>query len=309
LSHTGRRRRLTAVQWGEAQILLAAVLWGTTGTSQALAPEGVDPIAVAALRIGIGGIALVVIALARGLLRPMRPLLVALAAGSLVAAQLSFFAALEKTGVAVGTVVAIGSSPIFAGALARVVLGERPGRRWAVATVLSIFGCVLLLTAGESVEVDPVGIGLALIVGVGYAGYILSTKGLVEEHPPEAVTAAVFGVAAACMLPLLLIADLSWVRGLKGVAIVAHLSLITVAFAYTIFSRGLTVVPAATAVTLTLAEPMTAGILGVVVLGERLSPSGLAGIALVLAGLVLLTVPDGSRDRAPSIRSSNMERR
>jgi DME family drug/metabolite transporter len=73
--------------------------------------------------------------------------------------------------------------------------------------------------------------------------------------------------------------------------------LITVAFAYTIFSRGLTVVPAATAVTLTLAEPMTAAILGVTVLGERLSLAALAGAGLVLAGLVLLTLPDGSTGR------------
>jgi drug/metabolite transporter, DME family len=287
----------SAVAWGKAQILLASVLWGTTGTSQALAPEGVEPLAVAALRIGLGGVALVGLAMVRNLLRPMRPLLVLLGAASLVAAQLAFFAALEKTGVAVGTVVAIGSSPIFAGVLARVVRRERPGRRWAIATVLAVAGCVLLLTAGRNVEVDTGGVGLALIVGVGYAGYITSTKDLVEVHPPESVTAAVFGVAALCMLPLLFFTNLTWATGPKGILIVAHLSLMTVAFAYTIFSRGLTVVPAATAVTLTLAEPMTAGILGVVVLGERLSLAAFAGAGLVLAGLVMLTLPDGSTGR------------
>ena len=287
----------SALAWGKVQIMLASVLWGTTGTSQALAPEGVEPLAVAALRIGLGGLALVGLAAVRNLLRPMRPSLVLLGAASLVAAQISFFAALEKTGVAVGTVIAIGSSPIFAGALAGIVRGEQPGRRWAFATLLALAGCVLLLTAGRSVEVDPVGVGLALIVGIGYAGYILSTKDLVEKHPPGSVTAAVFGVASVCMLPLLFFTNLSWAAGPRGIIIVAHLSLVTVAFAYTIFSRGLIVVPAATAVTLTLAELMTAGILGVVVLGERLSPVAFAGVGLVLAGLVLLTLPDGSTGR------------
>jgi drug/metabolite transporter, DME family len=70
-----------------------------------------------------------------------------------------------------------------------------------------------------------------------------------------------------------------------GAIVVAHLALLTVAFAYTVFSHGLTVVLAATAVTLTLVEPMTAGMLGVIVLGESLSPIALAGVALVLAGL------------------------
>lgn len=282
-----------AVAWSKAQILLASVLWGTTGTSQALAPGDVQPLAVAALRIGIGGVALVAVAAARRMIRPMRPVPVLLGALCLVAAQLAFFAALRRTGVAVGTVVAIGSSPIFAGAFGLVLGRERPRRRWLMATVLAIAGCVLLLTAGKSVEVDPVGILLALIVGVGYAGYIFATKELVAAHPPGSVTAAVFGIAAVCMLPVALLTDLSWATEVKGAIIVAHLGLLTVAFAYTVFSHGLIVVPAATAVTLTLAEPMTAGMLGVVVLGERLSPIALAGVALVLAGLVLLTLPDG----------------
>jgi DME family drug/metabolite transporter len=213
------------------------------------------------------------------------------AAGSLVAAQLSFFAAVDRTGVAVGTVVAIGSSPIAAGALAWLIRRERPGRRWATATAVGVTGAVLLLAAGRAVDVDPAGVGLALIVGLGYAGYIVATKDLVEKHPPDAVTAAVFGVAATVMLPFLFVADLGWAADPKGLTIALHLGLVTVAFAYSIFSRGLIVVPAAIAVTLTLAEPLTAGILGVVVLDERLSFLAGTGIALVLASLVLLTVP------------------
>jgi DME family drug/metabolite transporter len=52
-------------------------------------------------------------------------------------------------------------------------------------------------------------------------------------------------------------------------------------------------VSAATAVTLTLAEPLTAAVLGVVVLDERLNQTAGFGCGLVLAGLLLLTVPDG----------------
>jgi drug/metabolite transporter, DME family len=292
-----------AVAWGKAQILLASVLWGTTGTAQALAPGDVQPLAVAALRIGVGGLALVAVAAARRTVRSMRVAPVALGALCLVAAQLAFFASLRRTGVAVGTVVAIGSSPMFAGALDLVLARRRPRRRWVVATVLAIAGCVLLLAVGRSVEVDPVGILLALVVGVGYAGYIFATKDLVATQPPGSVTAAVFGVAAVCMVPVALATDVSWAWKPRGAIVVAHLALLTVAFAYTVFSHGLTVVPAATAVTLTLAEPMTAGTLGVVVLGERLSPIALAGVALVLSGLVLLTLPDGSTGRWPSTRS------
>ena len=51
--------------------------------------------------------------------------------------QLSFFAAVRLTGVAVGTVVAIGTGPAAAGALGRLVNGERLSARWAQATALA----------------------------------------------------------------------------------------------------------------------------------------------------------------------------
>lgn len=40
------------------QVVLAAVLFGTTGTAQALGPDGLTPLTVGAARIVIGGTAL-----------------------------------------------------------------------------------------------------------------------------------------------------------------------------------------------------------------------------------------------------------
>jgi drug/metabolite transporter, DME family len=279
------------------QILIASVLWGTTGTSQALAPAGAEPLAVATVRVVLGAIALVTSGVARSVLvrMPLGP--VVLAAASLVGAQLCFFAAVDVTGVAVGTVVSIGSSPIAAGALAWTIFRESPGRRWFPATALGVVGCVLLVLGGRSIDVQPLGIALALVVGTGYAGYTLSTKELVESHPPDAVIAAVFGLAGLCMAPLLLWVDLEWLTQLKGALIALHLGLITVAFAYSLFTRGLVKVSAATAVTLTLAEPLTAAILGIVVLDERLTVGVAAGVTLVLAGLLLLTLPQANGSR------------
>jgi DME family drug/metabolite transporter len=47
-------------------------------------------------------------------------------------------------------------------------------------------------------------------------------------------------------------------------------------------------VPTATAVTLSLAEPLTAGLLGVFLLGEQLTPLAWLGIAFLFMGLALL---------------------
>ena len=122
------------------QVLLAAICFGTTGTAQAIGPAG-SPVAVGAARIVFGGLLLVLVA--RGAARAhapgQRP------AGrpwrcAVAVYQLSFFAAVRLTGVAVGTVVAIGTGPAAAGALGRLVNGERLSARWAQATVLAAIG-------------------------------------------------------------------------------------------------------------------------------------------------------------------------
>jgi DME family drug/metabolite transporter len=284
------------------QILAASIMWGTTGTAQALAPPGAEPTSVAAVRVVLGGATLVISTAARSLLRAMPIMPLVIATVSLVTAQLSFFSAVDRTGVALGTVVAIGSAPIAAGALGWMFRRQPPGARWATATALGMSGCVLLLVAGRSIDVDPVGILLALVVGFGYAGYTLATKDLVEQHPPDAVIAAVFGVAAVCMAPLLLLVDLDWTATARGLLIALHLGLVTIALAYSYFARGLKTIPAPTAVTLTLAEPLTAGTLGIVVLNEPLTPWVGLGMTMVLAGLLLLTLPQTIGSRWSALR-------
>ncbi|MEO8322829.1 MAG: EamA family transporter, partial [Actinomycetota bacterium] len=89
-------------------VLAGAMLWGTTGTTQALAPDGATPLGVGSVRVVIGGIALVAIARARGLFRGGKrwaPLPTAVMALSVASSQLAFFASVQMTGVAIGTIV------------------------------------------------------------------------------------------------------------------------------------------------------------------------------------------------------------
>src|SRR3954465_12245582 len=111
-----------------AQVLLAAVCFGTTGTAQALGPAA-SPVAVGAARIVLGGTLLVVIARVMGIRVPRIDATVLGIAVPIAIYQLSFFAAVKLTGVAVGTVVAIGSGPAAGGALGRGVTGGGVTRR------------------------------------------------------------------------------------------------------------------------------------------------------------------------------------
>jgi DME family drug/metabolite transporter len=272
-------------------VLLAACLWGTNGTAQALAPPGAQPIIIGTLRIAVGGLTLLAIALMRGGLRDGKPWPfwpTVSGAVSMAAYQLFFFAGVARAGVAVGTIVGIGSTPVLAGLIGFVVRGERPSWRWAIATLLGIIGCGLLVVVGEKINVDPLGIFLAICAGGSYAVFTTVSKGLIEYHSPESVMAVTFCLGACFVLPLLIPANLDWLKEPAGILVVLHLGVITAGLAYTLFARGLSQVPVATAASLTLGEPLTAGILGVVFLHETLTIAGAFGIFLIFVGLVVL---------------------
>ncbi len=278
---------------GQATVLLlvAPVLFGTTGTAQALAGAQAAPLAIGGLRLAVGGFALAVVALVSGGSRPLlrvllsQPLLATVAALSVAAYQLFFFSAVAATGVALGTLVAIGSGPVFAGLLGGLI-GERPGWRWAAATGLALAGVVALV--GPGAHVVPAGMAAALGAGLAYAGFTVSARRLVTAGLPSgAVVGASFGAAALLLLPFWLGQDLRPLAGIRGILLVGWLGLATTAVAYLLFGRGLRAVPAARATTLGLAEPLTAAALGLVLLHERPAPIAWLGAALIAVGLVI----------------------
>jgi drug/metabolite transporter, DME family len=284
-------------------VLIAAVLFGTTGTAQALGPE-IEPLAVGAARIVVGAALLAVVAVAaapagavgggglRALLGTGDARLVLLAGVFVAAYQASFFAAVADTGVAVGTVVALGSAPAFTGLFGRAFAGERLERRWVGATALACAGvCLLTLGGGSGGGVSAPGIALALVAGAGYAGYALIAKHLLERGgTPEGVMAAVFGTGAVILLPTFAVTPTGELLSADGLTLAVYLGAITTALAYVLFAKGLRQIGASETATLTLAEPVTAMALGVVVLGERPGPIAVLGAALVLAGLALLAL-------------------
>jgi DME family drug/metabolite transporter len=139
-------------------------------------------------------------------------------------------------------------------------------------------------------NLDVLGVVFSMGAGFSYAVYALVSKELLAIQSPDRVMAGIFFLGALLLIPVMLAGDLTWLAQPRGLVVALHLGLITVAAAYLLFGRGLLVVPVATAVTLSLAEPLTAATLGVVVLGERLTPLAAAGIGLLLAGLVLLAI-------------------
>jgi DME family drug/metabolite transporter len=294
-------------------VLAAAVLFGTTGTALSLGPDAATPLGAGTLRGLIGALTLWLIARSlpawAELRRHAGPIVIGGAGVALY--QPAFFTGVERAGVAVGTVVALASGPVFAAAIEAVVLRRRPSRTWALATSITVVGVALLVGGGgDGADVEALGVVAALGAGFGYAVYAVTSKSLIERGVESTRALAwSFSAGTLVLLPLLVVEPLDWLAEPGGVATVAYLGGVTVGVAYWLYGLGLRDVPTSTAVTLTLAEPVTAAVLAVLVLDERLDPIGWVGVGVVVVGLLLLSraeddEPDSVPPGAPRSASS-----
>lgn len=293
-------------------VLAAAVLFGTTGTSQALGPEGTTPLSVGAVRLVLGGTGLALIAflLARRAHRratvPPRPrltaaplLLMVLTGLCLALYQPLFFLGTARNGVAVGTVVALGSAPILAGMLEWSLTRRRPSGAWLVATALATVGVALLgigggTDAAGSSGTDPLGFLGSVGAGATFAVIANAQRRLLDAGWDPFTVVGAMGASSAALSALVLpFVDLAWLREPAGVLMALWLGIGTISIAYVMFTWGLGGLTAATAATLTLGEPLTASILGVTVLGEQLGLLAIVGLIVLAVGLA--TLAGGSR--------------
>ncbi|HWK23494.1 MAG TPA: EamA family transporter [Ureibacillus sp.] len=275
-------------------VLLAAMLWGTVGTTQTYLQEGVSSIAVAAVRSAIGGGVLLVVALVMGKIKfkTWSWKWTFLAALTIALFQSLFFTSVRFTGVALGTVVTIGSSPVFSGLVEWAIWKRKPNRIWAIATVLAIIGCMLLFVNRGKATVDLIGILLALCAGLMFALYTNCSKQLTEKEATLPAVAMTFTLCALFLLPLSS-SGVNWVFEGQNLLPMLFMSLVATSLAYLLFLGGLEKISSSSAVTLSLAEPLTAALLGVFLVGEYLSVTSWVGVALLLGGIVVLTVGSG----------------
>ena len=273
-------------------VLVGAVLWGTTGTAQTFMPQTVHPLAVGASRLAVGGFALLIIMLALRKIDfrnwPWKATI--LSALAMAVFQYCFFTSIRLTGIAIGTVVAIGSAPMFSGIIEWLILKKRPTRIWVTATSLAIVGCVLLFSNKEGLVVNPVGVSLSLFAGLLFAFYTLFNKEVLEKAEAIPTVAVIFSVSAIMLMPFLFIFETEGLFTLPGISTMIYLGIATTSVAYILFSAGLKHIPSSSAVTLSLAEPLTAAMLSVLVVGERLDLISWTGIALLLGGILVLTL-------------------
>ena len=200
-------------------------------------------------------------------------------------------AASRARGSPLGTLVTIGSGPVFTGLLSWLLLRERPRLSWVVATSVCVVGLALLDRQRrlESGDVDLARLLLALASGLGLRRLHRRVEAADERRAPQrrgdggCVRPRRSAARARAPHPAARVAR-DAERARDGAVARPRRPPRWPTCSSAAASRHL---PAGPVTTLVLAEPVVATVLGVVVLGETIPLLGWVGVGCVLAGLAL----------------------
>src|SRR5579859_531054 len=279
---------------GLPYLVTSGLLWGTGGLTGSLLGRvaGLSAMAVAACRLTAGGVLIVIFLTVTGRRWPAgRPAWTRIAVIGVLAAlfQSCYFTAVALTSVALATLITIGTAPVIVLGVYRVT-GRRAGRLAPVAACLALTGLGLLvgLPSGFSQTEVLASAGMAVLAAAGFAAVTLTGARPVPGLDDLTVTGFGFTLGGLILLPLAAVTGgLSFRPGLEAAGLLLALGTGPTAVAYTLYFRGLRRVAASTAALLALLEPLTGAILAALILGQRLTATGIAGAATLLAAVVV----------------------
>ena len=283
---------------GAWALVLASLLWGTTGTAASFLPADVSPLAVGASTMGVGGLLLFAVS-ARAAVAAIRDAAsrrwLLIGAIGVVVYPLAFYSSMDLAGVAIGNVISLGTGPVFAAVLEWLFERHRLSLLWAACTAGAIVGVVLLALGGHrdaAASGDTVvpGVLLGLAAGLAYALYTYSSSRAIQTgQAPRGVMGGMFGLGAVVLLPVLVALGGPLLQSAHTVGIAAYLAIGPMFVAYLLFGIGMRTLRSSTATTITLLEPFVATLLAVLVVGERLDPVGWVGLLLIVIAITVLT--------------------
>lgn len=287
------------------RISLLALIWGSGFLWIKLADRSFSPVEVTLARLVVGAAVLFAVMLAR---RDKVPRSLSLWTSIVVAALVAnavpylLFAVAEQTVSSSTAGVINATTPLWTVTLALVVRHQKNVTSWqAAGLIVGFAGAVLIFSPWRAATGLFSAGGLeCLAASISYAiSYVYMDRFLARRGVGPIVLSACQLAAAAVMLAMTL--------GISGVQVphvtaesmgaIAVLGIAGTGFAYVLNYQIITSDGATVASTVTYLLPVVAIVLGILVLGEDVTVSMLAGIALVLAGTALTRLRASARDR------------
>ena len=298
---------MNRAQSGWLQVCLAGVLWGTGGLVVTVLNDrdGLSALTVSAWRMLIASLALIAFCLMlrrwAAITTTVRehPRLVFTIGALTSTYQGLYFASVLMVGVSVATVISLAVAPLVATTWEHGRARSLPSPSQLAVLTIAMVGLVLMSWSGDATpqvsDQRILGISLAVASGVTYAATTLLGRHLTARIDPLALTTGATAAGALVLAPFLLVAaagDHPVAPGSpSSVLLFLYLGIATMALAYGLLYAGLRTVSGSAATIVTLIEPVTAALLAVALLDERLPWFGWLGGALILVAVAVLRPP------------------
>jgi drug/metabolite transporter (DMT)-like permease len=283
-------------------ILLAGVLVASTASIMIRLAQGlgVPSLSIAAGRLALAALILTPIALSRA--RPelralrRRDLLLALGAGAFLAIHFaSWISSLAYTSVA-SSAALVATNPLWVGLASLLIFRERLGWRGGLGIALTIVGTAVigLSDSGDSRQAAPLlGNGLALLGALAGSGYLLIGRSLRRRVSVLTYIWLVYSAAGVILLAVALLAG----QPILGLPAYAYLLLLGLAvgpqlLGHTAFNYALGTLSATFVAVALLGEPVGSAILAALIFRESVAPLQIAGIGLLLVGILLASLDE-----------------
>ena len=273
-------------KFGILYIILASVLWGTSGIFvKYIEPFGITTLQMTLVRgfVAFLGLAAFVIFSYRKLFKTnVKEILLFSGSGiSFFLTASCYFKSMQLTSVSTA-VVLMYTAPIFVMIYSVLFLNEKINLKKIIAVLGMIFGCVFTSGIIGGFKADIIGILIGLMSGIAYASYNIITKIEMNKgiNPIKAnlycfLFSTVAGVLFANPIGLI---ERVLINPTTLLLLCLGLGAFTCILPYFFYTLALKEIPAGTASSLGILEPMAATILSVIVLGEKLSVYSVVGI-------------------------------
>ncbi|MGI6094718.1 MAG: DMT family transporter [Lachnospiraceae bacterium] len=280
-------------------VMLAGTLWGTMGLFvRTFYDAGLGALEISEIRAAFTSVILLCVLgiFNRKLLSVrLKDLWIFLGTGicSVMFFNYCYFRTISLTSLSVAAVL-LYTAPAMVMVISLFVFKEKLTKEKVIALVLSFVGCVFVTgLIGGSLVLNVPGILIGLGAGFGYSLYtIFSRIALEKGYPPFTITAFTFlftSIGNLFVCDVKAVADVMTADGtmlLYGIVF----AVVSTVLPYLLYTTGLSYMEAGKASIMSSAEPVSATILGILVLGDPVTVSGILGVVCILSAIVILNI-------------------
>ncbi len=291
---------------GFLYLLLTFFIWGSLYVAAKFAMNSIPPLALLALRYGLSVVLLYFIMKKRGIKkvkRSHRRIFLAIGAAGYfggIACQLIGTDLLDASLASL-----INSlNPVVIPIIAAVFLKEKLNARIIISIIISVTGVYIILGTGSGM-ISAAGIIINILSLLLWSASCCMVRGISADYDPIQVTLYAMAVAFCFAAPAAA-AELCFkpcAITVPGILAVLYIAFVCTALSHVLWNKSLSLLSATTCSLFYPVQPMTSALLGILLLGEKLTPAFIAGAAIICIGILTAVIGTVPKHDRPSRRS------